>query len=49
VDQFVDLLGVAAVNSAWSYPRMSWRVLNEIYNAKGIKRRLVALTGVEGV
>src|ERR1035437_2436966 len=26
---------------------MSWRVLNEIYNAKGIKRRLVALTGVE--
>ena len=27
VDQFVDLLGVAAVNSAWSYPRMSWDVL----------------------
>src|ERR1035437_6065497 len=26
---------------------MSWRVLNEIYNAEGIKRRLVALTGVE--
>ena len=26
VDQFVDLLGVAAVNSAWSYPRVSWDV-----------------------
>src|ERR1019366_1403795 len=25
----------------------SWRVLNEIYNGKGITRRLVALTGVE--